>query len=257
MTEHRWQGSALLRSGVLAFTGSIGATDRHAHHAVQIITAATPVTVVDEDGNRNRGTEVTVPADASHWIETGAARGSTVFLDPESAAGRVAHHRALDVGWTADAVLGRAGDRGERSDGRWRRRLADVVDDLINQLTPTPAGEQPDRHAAVRAAMDLLPSLVGAGAVRGTEVAAHVHVSTSRLTHLFTDQVGIPLRRYVLWLRLRIAITRVQAGDDLTDAAHAAGFADSAHLTRTCRDMFGLPPSLLSRHVSWDIATTG
>jgi AraC-like DNA-binding protein len=246
MTEHRWQGSALLRSGVLAFTGSIGATDRHAHHAVQIITAATPVTVVDEDGHRNRSTEVTVPADASHWIETGAARGSTVFLDPESAAGRVAHHRALDVGWTAGAVLGPADDR----------PLAAVVDDLINQLTPTPAGEPPDRHAAVRAAMDLLPHLVGAGAVRGTEVAAYVHVSTSRLTHLFTDQVGIPLRRYVLWLRLRIAITRVQAGDDLTDAAHAAGFADSAHLTRTCRDMFGLPPSLLSRHVSWDIATT-
>ena len=38
-----------------------------------------------------------------------------------------------------------------------------------------------------------------------------------------------------------------------TDAAHAAGFADSAHLTRTCRDMFGLPPSVMSRHVSWDI----
>jgi AraC-like DNA-binding protein len=189
---------------------------------------------------------VTVPADAPHSIETGAARGSTVFLDPESAAGRVAHHRALDVGWTAGALSGRAGDR----------PLAAVVDDLINQLTPTPAGEPPERHAAVRAAMDLLPGLVGAGAVRGSEVATHVHLSTSRLTHLFTNQVGIPLRRYVLWLRLRIAITRVRAGDDLTEAAHAAGFADSAHLTRTCREMFGLPPSLLSRHVSWDIATT-
>jgi AraC-like DNA-binding protein len=76
--------------------------------------------------------------------------------------------------------------------------------------------------------------------VRGTEVAAAVGVSVSRLTHLFTEQVGIPLRRYVLWLRLRMAITEVLAGADLTDAAHSAGFADSAHLTRTCRDMFGL-----------------
>ncbi|HEY9266429.1 MAG TPA: helix-turn-helix domain-containing protein [Mycobacterium sp.] len=66
------------------------------------------------------------------------------------------------------------------------------------------------------------------------------------MTHLFTEQVGIPLRRYVLWSRLRIAILRVQAGDDLTGAAHGAGFADSAHLTRTTRDMFGLPPSVLS-----------
>jgi hypothetical protein len=47
MTEHRWQGSALLRPCVLAFIGSIGATDRHAHHAVQIITATTALTVVD------------------------------------------------------------------------------------------------------------------------------------------------------------------------------------------------------------------
>jgi hypothetical protein len=50
MTEHRWQGSALLRAGVLAFIGSIGATDRHAHHAVQIITATTALTVVDGTG---------------------------------------------------------------------------------------------------------------------------------------------------------------------------------------------------------------
>ncbi|MDO3096239.1 AraC family transcriptional regulator, partial [Mycobacteroides abscessus subsp. abscessus] len=27
----------------------------------------------------------------------------------------------------------------------------------------------------------------------------------------------------------------------------------SAHLTRTTREMFGLPPSVLSRHVSWDL----
>jgi AraC-like DNA-binding protein len=86
-----------------------------------------------------------------------------------------------------------------------------------------------------------------AGAVRGTEVAAAAGVPVSRLTHLFTQQVGIPLRRYVLWLRLRIAITEELAFADLTDAAQCAAFADSAHLTRTCRDMFGLPPSVLSR----------
>ena len=34
-------------------------------------------------------------------------------------------------------------------------------------------------------------------------------------------------------------------GDTLSSAAHAAGFADSAHLSRTARTMFGLPPSVL------------
>jgi len=32
-------------------------------------------------------------------------------------------------------------------------------------------------------------------------------------------------------------------GASLSEAAHAAGFADAAHLARTSRRMFGIPPS--------------
>jgi hypothetical protein len=111
MTEHRWQGSAVLRPGVLAFIGSIGATDRHAHYAVQIITATTALTVVDGEGVRHCGTKVIVPADAAHRIETGAATGSVVFLDPESTAARAANHRSNRFGWTAAPVLGHTRER--------------------------------------------------------------------------------------------------------------------------------------------------
>ena len=51
-----WQCAALLRPGVLEFAGSIGSTDRHPHLAVQIMTATTPLTVVDDAGARHRGT---------------------------------------------------------------------------------------------------------------------------------------------------------------------------------------------------------
>lgn len=234
-----------MRPGVLAFTGSVGATDWHTHHAVQIMIADARLTVVDGTGARHRGPTVIVPADASHRIERGSLTGMLVFLDPESGAGRAAHQRATQAGWGVGAVFGPV-EPG--------RPLPEVVSELVERLVPAPtAVEVTSRHPAVLAALHLLPNLVVAGPVRGTEVAACAGVSASRLTHLFTEQVGIPLRRYVLWSRLQIAISRVKAGDDLTDAAHAAGFADSAHLTRTCRDMFGLPPSVLSRHVSWDI----
>lgn len=239
----RWGGSALLRPGVLAFAGSIGPTDAHAHHAVQVITASTALTVIDEHGVRHQGTKVVVPADASHRIEVGAQEGTVVFLEPESVPGRSAHLRATRSGWTiAPATL------------LCRQALAAVVDELVEHLAPALRGDDvATLHPAVDRALRLLPDLVAAGPVTGTELATRVGISASRLTHLFTEQVGIPLRRYVLWTRLRIAITRVQAGDDLTDAAHGAGFADSAHLTRTTREMFGLPPSVLSRHVSWDL----
>ncbi|MCV7153604.1 MULTISPECIES: helix-turn-helix domain-containing protein [Mycolicibacterium] len=242
----RWGGAALLRPGVLAFTGSIGTTDVHAHHAVQIITATTSFTVCDEHGNRHRSTKVVVPADAPHRIEVGAQEGTVVFLEPESVPGRSAHLRAIRSGWTVAPVLTLTR----------RRALGAVVDDLIEHLAPLGTADEAIHHPAVDDALRLLPSLVAQGPISGADLAARVGLSASRLTHLFTEQVGIPLRRYVLWSRLRIAILRVQAGDDLTGAAHGAGFADSAHLTRTTRDMFGLPPSVLSRHVSWDLATS-
>ena len=48
-----------------------------------------------------------------------------------------------------------------------------------------------------------------------------------------------------LWLRLRRAVELLASAGSLTEAAHDAGFSDSAHLSRTFRKMFGVKPSLL------------
>lgn len=77
------------------------------------------------------------------------------------------------------------------------------------------------------------------------EIAAGVDLSESRFSHLFTENVRIPVRRYLLWLRLRDAIHLLAAGVSLTNAAYDAGFADSSHLTRTFRGMLGITPSAL------------
>ena len=62
------------------------------------------------------------------------------------------------------------------------------------------------------------------------------------------DLAGLPLRRYVLWLRLRDVLLSLAEGASLTEAAHAAGFADSAHMSRTFRDMFGVRPSMFLKN---------
>jgi AraC-like DNA-binding protein len=70
-------------------------------------------------------------------------------------------------------------------------------------------------------------------------------VSASWLTHRFGKDLGVSLRRYVLWQRLWSALVTALEGATLTEAAHGAGFADSAHFSRTFRDMFGVAPSML------------
>ena len=81
----------------------------------------------------------------------------------------------------------------------------------------------------------------------GATLAVQVHLSESRFTHLFRQQTGLPLSRYLLWTRLLDGVAAVAEGDSLTGAAHRAGFADLAHMSRTFRNTFGVVPSELQK----------
>lgn len=78
-----------------------------------------------------------------------------------------------------------------------------------------------------------------------TEVA---FLSESRLLHLFKKNMGLPIRNYILWFRLKIVITQIMKGKSLTKSAYEAGFSDQAHMTRTCVNMIGVPPSTFSKN---------
>jgi AraC-like DNA-binding protein/quercetin dioxygenase-like cupin family protein len=78
-----------------------------------------------------------------------------------------------------------------------------------------------------------------------SELGKSAGVSASRFLHLFKAETGVPLRRYRLWNRMAAAVAACRDGASLTDAAHAAGFASSAHFSTAFRDMFGMMPSTL------------
>lgn len=88
-------------------------------------------------------------------------------------------------------------------------------------------------------------------------VADEVHLSPGRFRHLFVEETELPFRRYVVWARLQEALRLAVAGTTWTEAAHAAHFADQAHLTRTFRDMFGVAPSASGRAAPASAVTAG
>jgi AraC-like DNA-binding protein len=81
------------------------------------------------------------------------------------------------------------------------------------------------------------------GAIPMPELAARVGLSPQRLRALARSQLGMPLARCRMWMRLRHAAEALQAGGSLAEAASAAGFSDQAHLTRQMREMMGLTPA--------------
>ena len=112
-----------------------------------------------------------------------------------------------------------------------------VTGTLLSERRPTSI----DRRVK-RVLRDLPNRLAKAQAVSLAAVAASVGLSPSRLLHLFTSSVGVPLRPYVLWLRLQCGARELGRGSSVADAAYAAGFSDAAHFTRTFRRMIGATP---------------
>lgn len=80
-------------------------------------------------------------------------------------------------------------------------------------------------------------------------------LSPSRFAHLFKDQMGLPFSRYMLWRKLTRAMLAIGSERTIADAAHAADFADAAHLTRTFYQMVGMAPSVLMRGTFAEIAS--
>lgn len=116
-----------------------------------------------------------------------------------------------------------------------------VVARLLDDVGAASAGPTRAHHPAVLQVLRTLPALL----------AASCRLSVSRLSHLFNDEVGTLLRPFILWLRLQTAGRHISSGASLTQAAHAAGFHDSAHLSRVFKSTFGLSPSTLLGSVQW------
>jgi AraC-like DNA-binding protein len=130
--------------------------------------------------------------------------------------------------------------------------VTDVIRHCVASLcTGTPPSRRFDERVtkvltAIRQSDDLRLSV--------EDAAAMAFLSPSRFAHLFTDQVGLPFRRYMLWRKLTRAMLAIAREPTIAAAAHASDFSDAAHLTRTFYQMFGIPPSVMLRGEFFEIA---
>lgn len=214
----------------------------HRHHALQIAVGLSGPFRFECSGTAEMYDGVIVAPEAEHRLDSLGRDVAVLLAEPELTASRMASERLLGSASFAPLPHGDA----ERLRALCQQAELPSPAQALALVAPgaRPPGALDPRIAALQEKLRALPEK------RATlgELAAALGLSESRLTHLFRQETGVSLRRYLLWLRLGDAMTRALSGVSLTEAAHAAGFSDSAHLSRTCRDMFGINPQAVARH---------
>ena len=237
-------------NGCMLIGRALSITPMHSHYAIQIGVGA-------QHGIRFR------PNERSPWTGYGAAviasrqphtmdatvveYSAVIFIEPESLSGRALSARyggegiaaVVDVAFE-DTAAALFATWKQHANGAATTTAAQRVIDVMAQGAR--ASEVTDERI-VRAVQYINSRLHSPLTL--DEVAREACLSSSRFRHLFVEQTGTALRPYVLWRRFLKSWEIVMSGGSLSTAAHSAGFADAAHLTRTSNRMFGFPPSAL------------
>lgn len=72
------------------------------------------------------------------------------------------------------------------------------------------------------------------------DLASAMHLSPSRVQHLFLNDLGVSYKRLQHWVRFRGATRRLEEMSTLTEAALEYGFSDSSHFSNAFKAMFGV-----------------
>lgn len=253
MTTTVGTGHFVSWDGGCVFLGqSTGHAPEHSHYALQIAFGSTPGIAFrpnDDDGTPwTQYGAVMIPSRQPHAMDATVVPYSAVLLiEPETREGRALTSRFGDEGITAIPrdLLEQAGDA---LFAAWHARqpIDAIVATARAVIATLTGGAQP----AVAADERILRAIAHINThledkLTLEDVAEIACLSPSRFRHLFVEQTGMALRPYILWRRFLQVWSHMAMDHSLSAAAHAAGFADAAHLSRTSRRMFGFPPSAI------------
>jgi len=227
--------------------GTFGDLDIHHHPAVQVGVGMTgPLTVRTHSDAARSGRVVVIASGAGHAVRSEPTDLTlALYLAPHTWPGAALH--ALSLSESADGI------RIPADHQALARAVAEAYDadpelaaaTLIDRLCGDPR-EQPGLHPQLRRAMDLIYS----GTTESVDLASIAHevaVSPDYLGRLCRQQTGVSFSAATRWARLLSGLTHLAGGEQVTDAAHLAGFADGSHANRVCREMTGAAPSEIAR----------
>lgn len=229
------QGTLFLWSDHWQVVGRLMPNRPHRHISASLLVGLDQAFQLQVDGHWRRTRAAIVSPDVIQALDPGSTSMWIAQMDPDSRHWRSLRHLVGDSG-SADLNLDHlempsVQDSGCEAVERCLEGLlsntgrpAEPLDERVSQVCEILRRELPEKLD-----VSLLAGCVG--------------LSSSRLSHLFRQQTGVPLRRFLLHLKMNRALAFWQPGISVSRLATEAGFYDQPHLVRTARDMFDALPS--------------
>ncbi|PLX21256.1 MAG: hypothetical protein C0597_03540, partial [Marinilabiliales bacterium] len=70
-----------------------------------------------------------------------------------------------------------------------------------------------------------------------------IHLSASRLRHLFKQETGTTIKKFLRHRKLVKSLQAMFENKNLTESSFIGGFSDQPHFTKTFKHSFGIKPS--------------
>jgi len=227
-----------IQPGVLVIYGSVLDNDWHQHNAIQIIWPESDYELA-LDGVISHQASI-INSEIKHRINM--IQGWVMLVEPQSQLGESLQSKLLHKDYLEIANLSSFIPKEDVV-------LLEQIQPVLKALSLEKFIDQQQVSAQLDPRLQILQLKLNqclAGECikpdhwKARTVAEEMGLSEGRFLHLFKEQMHIAWRPYLLWRRLLCAINALQKGSSVTEAAYAAGFSDSAHLSRTFRNNFGM-----------------
>ncbi|MFC5077542.1 Virulence regulon transcriptional activator VirF [Vibrio thalassae] len=228
------------RAGIVIIYGSSIDASPHSHHAIQLAWPRADYGCTLD--NKEINTTVVIDSNVEHQLQMD--EGWILLVEPSSELG-VALSKKLE-GRPSRVFEGSALSFNHiQNTDDVAVQLSSLFESLGLPITFPFLNESLTTDPRIRTLLNELSQCLDGQCLkpnhwRASDVAKKLALSESRFLHLFSKELGIPWRPYLLWCRMICAVRAILKGASATDAAYMAGFSDSAHLSRSFRKTFGM-----------------
>jgi len=230
-----------INTAILIIEKNVRANSHH-HHAIQITIRVKPESHIFFNAKRVEENTIIFNADKIHSLDSNLNWVIILLINPESELGN--HIRSKYLMKNDDCI------RNIRYSSHLLNHFYEIIttpksksevlhiyDEIINSVcgSPSESFRLDDRIRRVFNEIKKLEEKT----IPARDLASLVYLSESRFMHLFKEEVKIPVRQYLSWLRLLDALRMIINGESFTKAALYSGFTDLPHLHKTFTHYFG------------------